>query len=146
MPPKVRQVLDTAGLAQVLNSPTGATARILLDRGYKVQTIARRNCPVDSGRLRASVHVRLVRYGGILICEIGTDLDYAIYVHEGTGLFGPKHAVIRPTTAKVLVFTPRKGRTGKFIPGKNRTVVYARFVKGSPARPFLRDALRVVLR
>src|SRR5215471_10080737 len=149
MPPRVRQVLDQNGLYALLQGPRGATAKALLARGLAVEGVAKERLTsagrVDQGTLRASIHTHMVRLGGILICEVGTDVEYAIYVHEGTGLYGPRHALIYPKRARVLVFTPRKSG-GQFIKRADRTTVFVKFTRGMPGTPFLRDALRIVLR
>lgn len=136
----VRQVLNQGEITRLLTSPQRGTAINLLARGYRVEAMAKTLCPVDQGRLKGSIHTRLVRLGGPLICEVGTDVEYAIFVHEGTGLYGPRHALIYPRSAKVLVFTPRKSG-GKFVSRKNRTTVFVRYTRGMPGTPFLRKAL-----
>ena len=69
--------------------------------------------------------------GGLPGVRIGTNVEYAIFVHEGTGIYGPKGVPIRPSRAKALVFTPY----GAVKP------VFAKQVKGMPANPFLVNAL-----
>jgi len=67
-----------------------------------------------------------------LACRVGTNVKYARMVHDGTGIYGPNGRPITPTHASVLAFTPH---------GSN-VVVFAARVKGSPAVPFLQEALR----
>ncbi len=100
-------------------------------RANRVLNAARRLAPVDRGQLRASLHVEFTNGPAGPIARIGSNLPYALYVHEGTGVFGPRGAPIRPVRGRYLVFTPR---------GANRPV-FARSVKGMPGRPFLLQAL-----
>jgi phage gpG-like protein len=122
--------VNDAQLNVMLHGPQGAVARDMYRRGHRVLGEARRRCPVDTGRLRSSLSVRLVAVHGDPAAVIGTNVKYAGYVMRGTGLYGPRHRPITPVHAKVLVF---RGRGGE--------VVFARSVKGSPARPFLQLAL-----
>jgi hypothetical protein len=58
---------------------------------------------------------------------------YARWVHNGTGIYGPRHRPIKPKRAKALRFKGRRfGKSGW---------VYARQVKGMKPNPFLEDAL-----
>jgi phage gpG-like protein len=50
-----------------------------------VENDAKRNCPVDTGRLRQSITHRIEGSTGI----VGTNVEYAPYVEYGTG----KHAL-----------------------------------------------------
>lgn len=128
--PGVTIVLDRVGLFQLLRSPTGAVARDALRRGRNVRTLARVLAPKRTGRLAASISVKLVpRLTGLAV-EVGTGLDYALYQHEGTGVYGPRHSPIRPRRGKVLVFAGRSGGT-----------VYARSVRGARPTKFLERAL-----
>lgn len=61
----------------------------MLRRGIRVQNQARRLLTqrkpgVDTGRLRASVSVEQFIRGGVIVTRIGSNVEYAIYVHEGT--------------------------------------------------------------
>jgi phage gpG-like protein len=56
---------------------------------------------------------------------VGTNLPYARYLQEGTGVYGPTGRRIVPKSGKVLAFTI------------NGVPVYARSVEGMPPRPFL---------
>lgn len=77
--------LNQPGIQVVLTSPSGGVTRDMLRRGIRVQNQARRLCPVDTGRLRASIGVsqRRASNGGVM-AVVGTNVEYALYVHEGT--------------------------------------------------------------
>lgn len=115
----------------LLRGDNGAAAAEVDRRGTLVLNGAKRRCPVDSGRLRSSLTKESFVEAGTPVCRVGTNLKYATYVHEGTGIYGPKHTPIVPRNGRFLVFTPR---------GSSVTV-FARQVRGVPPRPFLREAL-----
>lgn len=107
--------------------------------GRRVQNAAKKRAPVDEGTLRASIdYVVGVTPAGTHV-TIGSPLDYARYIHEGTGIYGPKGQPITPVTRQVLKFQV-KGSTGKRR-GKDAQWVFAKSVKGIRPNPFLVDAL-----
>lgn len=52
-----------------------------------VQSEAMKNCPVDMGILRASIHHETKLTGRSIIGTVGSNLEYAPYVHQGTGIY-----------------------------------------------------------
>lgn len=117
--------------------------------GQAIVNQARANCPTDDGRLKASI-AHLVTLGNDRVTiRVGSPLEYAKWVHRGTGIYGPHGKPIVPVTAKALKF-----RTGKMMgplprgvknaPKNRRPFVFAKSVKGSPPSPFLSDALKDV--
>ncbi len=142
--PEVYHVFNPVEVQRILASRTGGVARDLLRRGYRVEAEAKRRCPVDHGRLRASITTQLASghsSGVPFHVRIGTNVEYALYVEKGTGLYGPRHARIYPTRGKVMVFTPRKAPGGAFVKRGDRVTVFARSTRGMPARPFLGPSL-----
>jgi hypothetical protein len=131
--------LNLGEVQALLNSPRGGVARDMLRRGLLVETAAKRNLGggggypkrVDTGRLRASINTQLVVRGDRPIAIVGTNVRYARFVHDGTGIYGPRGRVIRPKRRKFLRFRP-KG-TGRWV--------YARKVRGMRPNPFLANAL-----
>lgn len=131
--------LDQGRIHALLHNPGGPVGRDMLRRGIRVASQARRNLGgragrprrIDFGRLRTSVYVRPVRVSGLPGVQVGADVRYARWVHDGTGLYGPHATLIRPTRGRFLVFTP-KGAAG---------AVFVRSVRGMVANPFLVDAL-----
>lgn len=99
-------------------------------RANRVLNAARRAAPVDTGRLRASIAVSFTKSAQGPVARIGSNLPYAVFIHEGTGVYGPRGTPIRPTRARFLSWQPRGGQR-----------VYAREVRGVRPRPFLADAL-----
>lgn len=142
----VYHVFNEAQFKKIVSGPNSALAKDLLKRGVRVQSRARRNLAgnagnprrINTGHLRASIGVNLLATPIGLAVRVGTGVSYALYVHDGTGLYGPKHALIRPKNARVLVFRSKiyGAKKGKFA-GK----VVVRSVKGMKPNPFLRDAL-----
>lgn len=131
---KVTITLDEAAIRKMFADPKGQIARGIYKLGKKVERRAKRLCPVDHGRLRASITTELVIRGGLPVARVGTNVKYALYVHEGTGVYGPRGAPITPKRAKALAFT---GKSGKLVIVKS--------VKGMRGTPYLRDALHAVL-
>lgn len=52
-----------------------------------VEGEARKNCPVDQGKLRASIASETEATEEEIIGRIGSNLEYAPYVHNGTGIY-----------------------------------------------------------
>jgi hypothetical protein len=77
------------------------------------------------------------------IGRVGTNVDYALYVHEGTGVEVGKGYIV-PVRARVLRW-PAKNNTGKgprrYKAGATANYVYAKRSRGVMPRPFLRNAL-----
>lgn len=125
--------LDQSEVYAMLHGPGGAVARDILRRAKRVEGRAKRLAPVDTGRLRSSISTEMVSRD-TPTARVGTNVKYAPYVHNGTGIYGPRGAVIRSVQASVLVFTPRGGST-----------VFTRFSRGQRPQPFLQNALPAAL-
>lgn len=139
-----RVVLDNIALYQMLSGPSGPVWRDIHRRGNAVLNRARVLCPVDEGRLRASLSLEMRREGDEAVARVGTNLEYGLYVHEGTGIHGPRKTPIRPVRARLLRW-PAKNNTGRgrrrYRGGATARYVYAKQSKGSPPRRYLADAL-----
>ncbi len=79
--------------------------------------------PKKTTALAGSIRAQFSRLKAI----IAPHKDYAIYVHEGTGIYGKHHTPIVPTTKKALYWK------GALHP--------VRSVKGMPGRPFMQQGL-----
>lgn len=122
-----------ARLRRAMADPIG---RDMMRRGLRVesrakQLISTKPKRVDTGRLRSSVRTVPIPYMGTYGAGVGTNVYYARWVHDGTGLYGPRHMRITPRRARALRFTPK---------GSSRPI-YRASVKGMKPNPFLRDAL-----
>lgn len=67
----------------------------------------KKNSPVDHGRLRGSW---VIFQTGEMERTVKSSAKYAIFVNDGTGLYGPLHHLIRPRNGRFLSFVPRKGK------------------------------------
>lgn len=80
--------LNLAALAQVLG-PAGPVGRCVLDSTIRVENQAKKNCPVDEGRLRASITHTPVLPGPLgPAAFVYSDVEYAGFVHDGTAPHG----------------------------------------------------------
>lgn len=77
-------VIRHAALQNLLASPQGDVSRYMLRQGIRVSNAAKRFCPVDTGRLRASIGVSQSFGSEGAVTRVEATADYAIYVHEGT--------------------------------------------------------------
>lgn len=112
--------------------------------GRAVVNQAKKNAPVDEGRLRSSIaHTVAVRPGAVEV-TVGSPLEYAAYQEEGTGIHGPRNALIYPTTMQALKFRASMKGPGQPAKGK-RPWVFAKYVRGVEATHFLSRALETVL-
>lgn len=108
--------------------------RYVAEVSAAVLRVARFNAPYRSGALVSSGRVRgPVTLGDRTIASVVFTARHAIWVQQGTGIYGPRHTEIRPTTRRFLRWEDAGGR-----------VRFARKVRGMRGRPFLTDALRQV--
>lgn len=144
----VTHQLDAAAIRKLLASQQGGVAKDMFKRGLRVQAAARRFVSgvgpghpkrVDTGQLRNDISVNLFVADGYPGVRVGTHLKHARWVHDGTGLYGSRHAWIKPRHAKFLVFRSAKYGAKK---GKFKGKVIVRRVRGMRPNPFLRDALK----
>lgn len=138
---KITLKLDDGALQALLRSPSGFVAADLARRCRRVVNRAKVLCPVDRGRLRASITFEIAQGVGTIVGRVGTNVTYARAVHDGTGIYGPKGRPIRPVSESILRF-PVRGMTSAATRSSTPTgFVFAREVKGTPPRPFLKNAL-----
>jgi hypothetical protein len=125
-----RIVFNEAAVQRMLRDPLGPVGRDLTRRAINVESAAKLNASgrpgpnVDTGRLRSSITHELVQGPTGLVARIGTNVEYARYVEEGT----PPHE-IRPVNKRAL-----------FWPGAEHPVAVVHH-PGSHARPYLEPAL-----
>lgn len=135
--------LDHAALMQLLTGPKSGVMKDLVRRAILVESAAKRNLRrdpkrVNTGRLGSSLTWRTLTFQGRPAIRIGTNVEYALFVHEGTGLYGPKHKMIVPVNKKVLRWKNNR-RGGK---GKKSGYTYSMKSRGMRPNPFLKDALK----
>lgn len=93
---------DISGLVEVrednreaiANAIDRALVAALEEVGLVAEGYAKRACPVDTGRLRNSITHLLKGYD----CFIGTNVEYAPYVEEGTSRMKGKHFLRKAAT------------------------------------------------
>jgi len=118
--------LSLGAIQSYLNSPQGPVAMDMMRRGRKVEALAKRLAPVDTGRLAGSIVTVQINVNGKPGAGIGTNVEYALYVHNGT-----RAHPITPKRAKVLRF--KAGGSVVFTSKVNHP--------GTDADPFLMNAL-----
>lgn len=113
-------------------------------RANRVLNAARAGAPVDTGRLRNSIGVEYFTDGSTVGARIGSNLDYAIWQEMGTGLYGPRHAMIYPKRGRFMVW-PNINNSGsgnrRYSGGKTSSFVFAKQVRGVQPTHFLLSAL-----
>jgi hypothetical protein len=100
-------------------------------KSIEVANQARRNCPVDHGRLRGSITFAEISPNEF---RVGSNVDYALHVEQGTGIYGPHGTPIVPVTKKFLRFKPRG----------SSVFVFTKSVKGMRPTRYLSKALATV--
>jgi HK97 gp10 family phage protein len=89
--------LNRAETQRLLVSQSGPVGKYLARTAQNVVNVARARCPVDTGNLRGSITYEIRREAGSLTARVGTNVPYAIYVHEGT-----RYKAGRPFLAEAL--------------------------------------------
>ena len=130
--------IDHTALDELLRGRSGPVVADLARRTRNVEGEAKRLAPVDTGRLRSDIWSEVGVVDGAPTGRVGSSVNYALHVHEGTGLWGPTGQRITPRSAKVLRWT--RGR------GAGQAVHFARSVAGSPPKRYLRNALAAASR
>lgn len=125
-----RVSISAADVQAWANTPGGDIAQFLEGRGRRVQAAARALAPNRTGRLAGSITVEVRTRGGWPYAWIGTDVDYARYQHDGTGVYGPAGTPIVVGPGRVMHWTTPGGAE-----------VFSRRSSGAPPTYFLRDAL-----
>jgi len=134
-------------MAAFLYGPSGPMFRSVTVWGEQVRSLATATAPRDSGLLANSHTVRVGVAPGFAFSEITANTEYAVFVMRGTGLYGPRGRVIKARKGKVFRFEAR-GAHGPLARGASPAaggVVFAKSIKGTPANPYLEEALHAVM-
>lgn len=117
---------------EFIRSIEEATLQVLLDMSGKmskacliIERAAKQKCPKDTGELEASITSEVEMTGSAIVGTIGSNLDHAPYVHNGTGIYA-KDGNGRKTPWKYT------------IPGGVHKGTY--WTRGQKPQPFLEDA------
>lgn len=83
------RVRTNPAYVRTIARPSGPLERYLEIRAIAVQSAAKqriRESPqrIDTGNLINSIQIRIYYRNGLPVARIGTDVEYSIYVHEGT--------------------------------------------------------------
>lgn len=96
----------------------------LNDACQVVENKAVDKCPVDDGTLRASITHSVEQDGNVFTGTVGSNVEYAPYVHEGTGIYA------------------REGKGRQNVPWVYKTADGKFYTtKGQKPNPFLQEAL-----
>jgi hypothetical protein len=127
-----------------------AQRKLLMDLGKYVHSKATIYPPPSGGNYKRTltlggsitVDAPVMQASGSYI-EVGTNLKYARYVEEGTGLYGPKGARIYAKPGKVMAWPAigaKGGKKGK--KGKGGGMIFARSTKGMPGWHYMKKAFQ----
>lgn len=136
--PVVELKLDDKDLKKIEKAVPQAVERGVRRTAHMIEAAALQLAPEDTGNLVNSGTTHFDGSGyqtsAMIKFEAKNEFGegYALAVHEGTGIFGPKKRRIRPVNAKALM-----------IPLPGGGVVFRKSVKGMPGRPFLKEAFEI---
>lgn len=145
--------LHDAQIEALFSGPIRRAVERVVNEGHRLSRAA---IPRDTGQLARTLQKGVERRGapdGDLFGWWGSAEKYALWVHNGTGIFGPTGTPIRPKRAKFLVFVPSGKNVGARQLGDPRRraksrrtgAVFARSVVGQPRTPFLVEPFRIVM-
>jgi len=130
--------INQAELNRLLRSDTGPVVRHITTLTRRTTNAAKRRVKVDEGTLRASIQGTVRVEATRVVGRVGTPLAYGLYLHEGTGIYGPKRRPIRPIHRQFLRFEVKSGTAAR---GRRR-VVFAKQVRGMKGDKWLVRALQ----
>jgi HK97 gp10 family phage protein len=128
----MRVTFDTSELSDIINdlsrfqtAKTQEVKDVIHESALNIQKGAKRRCPVDTGRLRASIAFEPVGQLGLTM-QVGTKVKYAPYVEWGTGVFASLEGYQGRQTPWRYPATRGGALTGEFV-----------YTRGSKPHPFL---------
>lgn len=122
-------ILGRQDFLEKLAADTGRrTQRGVLRATLAAESLVVQEEPYRSGNLRSSTTSTTEGSGTNTVGIVRVTAPYGIHVHEGTGIFGPRHTPIVPRIKRALAFT-----TGGIK-------VVRRSVKGQRPNPFVTRA------
>lgn len=145
--PEIEIVFNTSALDELLKGPSGPVAAYLGRVGARVETQAKLNLSqgeteaVDEGRLRGSITHRVERDGEELAVFVGTNVRYALPVHNGR-----RPGAKMPPVDVILEWCRRQGMIDDTMTesqARGVAFVVARSIarKGIRPKPFLVEAI-----
>lgn len=130
----VKITMHRVPLFELLYAPTGDVHNLVERTTNAVHIAVLREAPVMTGAMLASIGKDIRVAPGLSVRGIvESDDEAALWVQQGTGLFGPLHRRITPRRSRVLRWPDRRTGSG---------FVYAESVAGQDANPFMWRGLR----
>jgi hypothetical protein len=91
---KTRHSTNYGNIRLLMTSPTSGVVMNLRARALATQAAAQRRLNanprrIDTGLLVNSIQIREYTRNGVIVERIGTDVEYANYVHQGTRYMEP---------------------------------------------------------
>lgn len=105
-------IINEAAVRHMLGSEGGMSGQFLFRKLNVVRNLAIGYCPVRTGRLRSSIQIEMYPVGSYVVeGTVGTDVEYAYWVHEGRGPVYPIRARVLHWVAPdgTEVFAPKAG-------------------------------------
>ena len=120
----------TPNLKRLLSQPkvemTRAIRSGMTNLVSEIEARAVKEAPVRTGNLVDSISSNVSMDGTKGQVNVGA--EYGLFVHRGTGLFGPFKQLIRPTTKKAL-FWPGAAHPVKSVKGMKPNPFFTRAIK-----------------
>lgn len=140
----VKITIHRVPIFELLYAPTGDVHNLVERTTNAVHIAILREVPVMSGAMLASIGKDIrVAPGRSVRGVVESDDEAALWVQQGTGVYGPTGQRIRPSVPGVRRAPDRKG--GPVLRWPNRGgagFVYRESVAGQPANPFMWGGLR----
>jgi hypothetical protein len=142
--------VNQAAVDALLRGRSGPVVRHITEITEAIRSEAARNVKKDTGALAASLSATVNVHSRLVVGRVGSPLNYAEWIHQGSGIYGPRHTPIVPVSAKALRFKPGRmigplpsGQSGS-SPEDRGGWIFAKSVKGVPPHPFLVEAFERV--
>ena len=136
----VRVQLSEQALRSALTGPSGMVTQYVIRTTRQITNKATLYTPVDTGNLRASLTQAVEVQGTRVVGMVGTPVEYALAVHEGT-----ESRRVSVKAHQVRAHGVRRGRVAYTVGGHTRGA-HTRQQAARQGRPFLRRAMEDVLR
>lgn len=132
---RVKITIHRVPIFELLYAPTGDVHNLVERTTNAVQIATLRETPVMTGAMLRTIsdEIRVAPPRSVR-GVVSSDDEAALWVQQGTGIFGPGASPIRPTRSRVLRWpnrNPGRGRPGEGL------FVYRASVDGQPANPFM---------
>lgn len=107
---EVARLLEATG-RRLEDAVRGAVAETALN----IETGAKRNAPVDTGRLRSSIGTEIVGDG--LAADVGSNVEYASYVETGTSVMAAQPFLTPAAEVEAGKFTDTVAKHARRVTG-----------------------------